>query len=201
MGAPHPNTVQPPPPPPPYVKLLMPSRPYLLQQLYLRHRGKKTKKWWKRTMRNMHVWLDFMCMPQPKNEETQGTTNNEITERTQEHTSVESLSPPGRKSSQASQDSRRRSHRCSGGDEHGGELVKRLSDAVDSLPAYVELSWMMLVLAPTLEHQDRMGETVDWCSWRTRGWYSLPLPPSPSLAYRARPLPSWVGGSVGASPR
>ena len=52
---------------------------------------------------------------------------------------------------------------------------KVLMDAVQSLPAYIELSWMMLVLVPEGEHVDRQGELVNYCSWRKRGWCRLEL--------------------------
>jgi hypothetical protein len=50
---------------------------------------------------------------------------------------------------------------------------KMLAKAVASLPAYIEQSFLMLVLVPTGEHQERKGEVVDWCSWRGRGWCRL----------------------------
>jgi hypothetical protein len=49
-------------------------------------------------------------------------------------------------------------------------IIGSLDDAVKSLPSYIEMSWMMLVLVPTGEHFDRKLEIVDYCSWRRRGW-------------------------------
>jgi hypothetical protein len=51
-----------------------------------------------------------------------------------------------------------------------GGVAKQLAKAVASSPACVEMSWIMLVLAPMIAHHDREGEIVGWCSWRNRGW-------------------------------
>ena len=45
-----------------------------------------------------------------------------------------------------------------------------LSAAVESIPAYVERSALMLVLVPPCKHADRTGELVSKMSWRGRGW-------------------------------
>ena len=122
-------------------------------------------------MKTMYIWMDYMCMPQPSlpdNGEREGTGDKEQTGMMQTHALGGAMSPEYLQN-ELPQDSRRRSHRSSL-DGLESDVTGRLSDAVDSLPAYVELSWMMLVLAPTVEHRDRLGETVDWCSWRTRGW-------------------------------
>jgi ankyrin repeat protein len=60
-------------------------------------------------------------------------------------------------------------------ESHHAALGVLLAYAVESLPAYIELSWLMLVLAPLGEHQDREGEVVDWSSWRQRGWCRLEM--------------------------
>ena len=53
------------------------------------------------------------------------------------------------------------------------ETVECLNDGVVSLPGYVELSDIILVLVPTMEHKDRPGEVCDFASWRGRGWCRL----------------------------
>ena len=56
------------------------------------------------------------------------------------------------------------------------ECKKALKKAVESLPGYVELSDLMLILAPTLLHKNRKDpktkEPYSTClrSWRSRGW-------------------------------
>jgi ankyrin repeat protein len=57
---------------------------------------------------------------------------------------------------------------------HGsGEAAKCLSNGVASLPGYVELSDLIIVLVPTTMHKDRVGEPCDFGSWRGRGWCRL----------------------------
>jgi hypothetical protein len=60
-------------------------------------------------------------------------------------------------------------------ESHIEAVATLLSRSVESLPAYIELSRMMLVLSPLTEHQDRKDEIVDWASWRQRGWCRLEL--------------------------
>ena len=135
-------------------------------------------------MRHMHVWLDYMCMPQPSGggDDAQLLKKALTPQPLQNQTAQENAC--SRKLSQ-------RSHRlCEAWDGSEGNIAQQLNDAVESLPAYVELSWMMLVLAPTVEHKDRTGEIVDWSSWRTRGWYfsshpCLPLLPPPPPRFDA----------------
>ena len=124
-----------------------------MQQLTLKNRGFRPPKWWKHKLKNMYIWLDFMCMPQPSSVKDESDSESMISHS-------EALSTDSKSNIQDS----RIKHKC--------ETAKLLSDAVQSLPAYVELSWMMLVLAPTIEHVDRPNEIVHWCSWRNRGWCS-----------------------------
>ena len=44
-----------------------------------------------------------------------------------------------------------------------------LSNAVNSIPAYVESSEVMLALNPWADHHDT-GELCDHRTWRQRGW-------------------------------
>jgi hypothetical protein len=50
-----------------------------------------------------------------------------------------------------------------------------LGKAVDSIPAYIERSALVLVLVPPCEHVDRPGELCDYMNWRCRGWCRLEL--------------------------
>jgi ankyrin repeat protein len=118
------------------------------QQMQFGDRGLKTKSWWKKRMKNMHIWLDFMCMPQPSAPSCtlKGADDVKMLSNTK-----------------GVQD-----------DSHGAsEVAKLLHQAVESLPAYVELCWLMMVLVPPGTHVDRPGELVDYCSWRLRGWCRL----------------------------
>ena len=50
-----------------------------------------------------------------------------------------------------------------------------LGKAVQSIPAYIERSTIVLVLVPPVEHVDRQGELCDYGNWRRRGWCRLEL--------------------------
>ena len=45
-----------------------------------------------------------------------------------------------------------------------------LGKAVQSIPAYIERSSLMIVLVPPCKHADRKDENCDESSWRGRGW-------------------------------
>ena len=62
------------------------------------------------------------------------------------------------------------------------ELSKGLKEAVRSLPAYVEASSLMIVLAPTVQHRHIPQAMCDLRSWRNRGWCRLEL----AAAYLSR---------------
>jgi len=48
--------------------------------------------------------------------------------------------------------------------------AKELRAAVDSIPSYVERCSQMWILAPTVEHKNLKGVTLNYDSWRSRGW-------------------------------
>ena len=50
------------------------------------------------------------------------------------------------------------------------KLTQQLTQAVDSIPSYVERSAMLWVLVPPVAHQDVPGAICDFNSWRSRGW-------------------------------
>jgi hypothetical protein len=121
------------------------------QQIVLHDRGLKSKKWWKVKMKTMHVWVDYMCMPQ-----LTSVKKEEVVTHTDVH-----------------QWSEKPSRTCQDHSKNDSDDSKLLALAVKSLPAYVEMCCMMLVLVPMDEHRDRKDEIVDWCSWRRRGWCRL----------------------------
>ena len=53
-------------------------------------------------------------------------------------------------------------------------VIKNLQLAVDSIPAYVERSSLLLVLVPVCMHVDRQ-EMCNYSTWRQRGWCRLEL--------------------------
>jgi hypothetical protein len=147
-------------------------------------------------MKTMYVWMDYLCMPQLSSVQT-----------TKTDATVVNHSNAGCPSEQCAIPSQDHSK----GDSADSKL---LTLAVQSLPAYVEMCCMMLVLVPTGEHRDRAGEIVDWCSWRRRGWCRLEFSAA-QLCRRRVPVmvvrndvpefvsaadalllpPGWVGGS------
>jgi len=54
------------------------------------------------------------------------------------------------------------------------QQVKNASDAIHSIPAYVELCSLILVLAPVCRHSDT-GATCNFASWFERGWCRLEI--------------------------
>jgi hypothetical protein len=123
----------------------------LKQQIVLHDRGLKSTKWWKAKMKTMHVWVDYMCIPQ-----LTSVKKEEFITHSDTH-----------------QSSEQPSRTCQDHSKNDSDDSKLLALAVKSLPAYVEMCCMMLVLVPTDEHRDRTEEIVDWCSWRRRGWCRL----------------------------
>jgi hypothetical protein len=121
------------------------------QQLVLHDRGLKSKQFWKAKMKTMHVWVDYLCMPQ-----LTCVKKEEVITHSDTH-----------------QSSEQPSRTCQDHSKGDSDDSKLLALAVKSLPAYVEMCCMMLVLVPTDEHRDRKEEVVDWCSWRRRGWCRL----------------------------
>jgi hypothetical protein len=121
------------------------------QQLILHDRGLKSKKFWKAKKKTMHVWVDYMCMPQ-----LTSVKKEEVITHSDTH-----------------QLSEKPSRTCQDHSKGDSDDSKLLTLAMQSLPAYVEMCCMMLVLVPTDEHRDRTEEVVDWCSWRRRGWCRL----------------------------
>ncbi len=128
-------------------------------QIVFKERKLRSKNWWKTKMKTMYIWLDYMCMPQL----TSVNPNKAVSG------SSESCQPDRKLLiSQCIESSGTQDHRARQCDDS-----KLLAKAVSSLPAYVEMSSIMLVLVPADEHHERKGEVVDWCSWRRRGWCRL----------------------------
>jgi hypothetical protein len=150
------------------------------QQLILHDRGLKSKQWWKAKMKTMHVWVDYMCMPQLTSVKKEEVITNTATRQSSEK--VDYMCMPQLtcvKEEEAithtytHQSSEQPSRTCQDHSKGDSDDSKLLTLAVKSLPAYVEMCCMMLVLVPTDEHRDRKEEVVDWCSWRRRGWCRL----------------------------
>ena len=126
---------------------------------------------WKKMMTNAYFWIDWMSMPQPSAETTLRKQKECLSE---ENTSLAggasvTTPPPGTVSYRI--------------DPLADKALKTLEieskNAIASIPAYVERSDLVLVLAPGCRHCDRKnevtGKLVRTCyrSWRTRGWCVL----------------------------
>ena len=63
-------------------------------------------------------------------------------------------------------------HRHISSDTEGWEQVNKimLGKAVQSIPAYIERSSLIVALVPLCKHADREDEICDQSSWRGRGW-------------------------------
>merc|ERR1719482_2310711 len=57
-------------------------------------------------------------------------------------------------------------------DTSEGAVLRKLQLAVDSIPAYVERSSLLLVLVPVCMHVDR-HQMCNFSTWRQRGWCRL----------------------------
>jgi len=63
-------------------------------------------------------------------------------------------------------------HRHVSSDTEGWKKINKimLGRAVESIPAYVERSSLIIALVPPCKHADRKDEICDQSSWRGRGW-------------------------------
>ena len=125
-------------------------------QLMFKERGVVSGAEWAKIVPEMYVWVDFMSMAQP------GAGKMPWDKKA---ATAEAGDAGEGKGEQKSED-----HRQS---EENKEAVECLNDGVESLPGYVELSDLILVLVPTMGHQNRAGEVCDFPSWRGRGWCRL----------------------------
>jgi hypothetical protein len=103
---------------------------------------------WMDALPDMYIWLDYMSVPQPR-----------ATETIKGETRLRSTSD----------------HRLAVVDgDTTADLVKDLQLAVASIPAYIERSDLILVLAPGCMHVDRR-ELCNFGTWQSRGWCRLEL--------------------------
>ena len=101
---------------------------------------------------HMFVWIDFMSMPQPTCGISLPAPMGPPAAQGKLAQSVNMLS----ESAQLKFNS--------------PSIEDQLLAAVESIPAYVEHSSLMISLVPPTTHLDRQGELVSWQSWRRRGW-------------------------------
>jgi ankyrin repeat protein len=120
-------------------------------QLVSKEKGLVSGAEWAEMVPEMYVWIDYLsmaqpsagCMPWEDGKVSSALGGTEEEQKTEDH-------------------------------RHGsGDAVQCLNDGVESLPGYVELSDLILVLVPPTEHKDRAGEACDFASWRGRGWCRL----------------------------
>lgn len=72
-----------------------------------------------------------------------------------------------------------------------GDLAKQLSDAVQSIPAYIERTALIIILVPLATHANT-GATCGVSSWRSRGWCRMEFL---SAALARYPIPTMVCGT------
>lgn len=123
---------------------------HYLQRILMKENKITRASEWKGMLRSAWIWLDYVCIPQKNHYEDLETTKDDGT---------------------ATKCGVRRKSKAE-------ELywTNQLKNAIESLPGYVELSDLVVVLAPTCEHKNRKDEktgllqTTCWRSWRGRGW-------------------------------
>jgi len=126
---------------------------------------------------NSYIWYDFYSVPQPGCED-ESITTNEADDEAKEEESDDDGNPKTTGSSSLHTTKKGihgTDHRI-----HGtkGALLEGLLGAVRSIPAYMEQSSHMVVLAPTCAHADSNDDdhyVCDLRSWRRRGWCRLEL--------------------------
>ena len=100
---------------------------------------------WKQHLPDMFIWMDWMSVLQPDFE--------------------------------AARRDSRADHVADAGAQ--GKTIAELradqEDAVQSIPAYVECSTVMILLVPVVSHKDLDGQFCGYDSWRDRGWCRVEL--------------------------
>ena len=138
---------------------------------------------WRKALPNMYLWIDWACVPQPN--AALWKPSSAHGEPASEPVSLKDEGVPGADSD----------HRSKAGVPE--EVLKELRQAVRSLPAYVELSEFLIVLAPPVPHADVRGRVCNLRSWFSRGWTRLEI----CAAFLARrPLPVLVISDHSADP-
>ena len=140
---------------------------------------------WRAALPSMYAWIDWACVPQPnaalwkpmsmRHALPQGTGKEDA-----------SSAPPKAAESD---------HRAKAGMSES--VLSDLRRAVRSLPAYVELSEFLLVLAPPVAHADVRGRVCNLRTWFSRGWTRLEIC---SAFLARRPLPVLVISSHATDP-
>ena len=167
---------------------------YWQDQLQFKDKKRIKAAKWKRLLgATAYLWVDWCCMPQPgaekegiasffKKDEPRPLEGLEGAEPTEaEKAETEQLQDDGGKERTGGSFLRSKSyHRPTVKDEKDEKeenpkmriLREDGGKAIRSIPAYIELSDMLIVLAPPGVHQDREEDTCVR-SWRQRGWCGL----------------------------
>jgi len=130
---------------------------YAQQLLYPGHGGELGKEEMKVLGSNSYIWYDYYSVPQPGYEEATSGDGDDT------NTNGSAKGAHGT------------DHRIHG---TAGKLLEGLLGAVRSIPAYMEQSSHMVVLAPTCPHADNNDDgklVCDLRTWRRRGWCRLEL--------------------------
>jgi len=126
---------------------------YFQQMHYPGHGAELGKEEMKILGNNSYIWYDYYSVPQPGYEASDDGSDTNGTAKGAHGTD----------------------HRIHG---TAGKLLEGLMGAVRSIPAYMEQSSHMIVLAPTCPHADNNDDgklVCDLRTWRRRGWCRLEL--------------------------
>ena len=124
---------------------------------------------------NTYVWLDYLSIFQPR-------VSNEAAQLAELHAldlvgsggdAVEGFNPLRRRQSTLDALPEEEAKWRAPAAASAAEGLQILKDAVNSIPAYLERSELVMVIAPPLAHLERKNEICDARNWLQRGWCTL----------------------------
>lgn len=120
-----------------------------------------TKENWKEKLPKMHVWFDYISIPQP------GAVMNKVSDTLKNELDTNKDGDISKSEMMASTADHRQ---LKGDDATVMELIEQLKAAVESIPSYIERCSMLWILVPPVKHCNIGGAVCDFNSWRNRGW-------------------------------
>ena len=141
-------------------------------QLLFKDKGLVPGQVWKRMLTKAFVWMDYTSLPQPgaEDEDSRGDEPAKSADDELDHSAQQ-----GKKVAVRNTLCYSGKHVVAVPSAKVSVAREALDRGIASLPGYIELSDIMVVLVPTTEHKDRPGEICDYGSWRGRGWCRLEL--------------------------
>jgi hypothetical protein len=124
---------------------------------------------WVQRLEKAYIWLDYICVPQPNATDDDDVAGDAESTPSLERqaTSDARLGAPLNSHLNIPDENQTTSMRRA-------DLAQQCSNAVSSIPAYIEMSTIFMVFAPNTPHANRteeQGATVcSVASWRGRGW-------------------------------